>query len=195
MWTSRRKLKGRKRSTAIAVKARPVRVVVSHDRADEDLQQQDPGDDEKVFADPPLARGQRGEPCQHRVHRRLVRIVQIALIDEQHGAEGEEREAEADPGPPEGAGGRRIADQRLERPVLGPGPSNVPAAARRSSATNRSGSPRSVRHSADRDCRPGSSPWRNRDAAGTGRSRPAASGSRRQGIRECPRLALVRSTP
>ena len=78
------------------------------------------GDHEKVFADPALARGQGREPRQHRVHRRLVGIVQIALIDEQHGAEGEEREAEADPGPPEGAGGRRVADQRLERPILRP---------------------------------------------------------------------------
>src|SRR5271165_6139273 len=41
-----------------AVKARPVRVIVGHDRTDEDLQQQHAGHDEKVLADPPLARGQ-----------------------------------------------------------------------------------------------------------------------------------------
>src|ERR1700730_18543972 len=41
-----------------AVKARPVRVVVGHDRTNEDLQKQHPGDDEEVFANPPLACGQ-----------------------------------------------------------------------------------------------------------------------------------------
>ena len=37
------------------------------------------GDDEKIFADPPLAGGQAAELRQHRVHRRLVGIIQIAL--------------------------------------------------------------------------------------------------------------------
>ena len=62
-----------------AVKARPIRVVVGHDRADENLQQEDCRDHEKIFADPPLAGGQGREFRQHRVHRRLVGIVQIAL--------------------------------------------------------------------------------------------------------------------
>jgi hypothetical protein len=104
-----------------AVEARPVRVVVGHDRTNEDLQKEHPGDDEEVFADPPLAGGQWQEPGQHRVHRRLVGVVQIPLVDEDHGAEGEKREAEADPGPTESAGGRRVADQRLEWPILRPG--------------------------------------------------------------------------
>src|SRR3984885_12269715 len=56
------------------------------------------------------------------VHRRIVGVVQEELIDEQHDAEGEEGEAEADPGPPKGVGGGRVADQRLIGPVLGPGP-------------------------------------------------------------------------
>ena len=102
-----------------------VRVVVGHERTDENLQQQHPGHDEKVLADPPLARGQWAKAGKDWVHGRLVRIVQKPLIDEQHGAEGEEREAEAYPGPTEGAGRRRIADQRLKRPILRPGPSNA----------------------------------------------------------------------
>ena len=87
-----------------------------------DLHQQQRGDDEKILADPPLAWRQRPERRQHRVHRRVVGIVQEELVDEQHHAEGEEGEAEADPGPTEGVGGGRVADQRLIGPVLGPGP-------------------------------------------------------------------------
>jgi hypothetical protein len=102
------------------VEARPVEIVVGHDRADENLQQQHASHDEKILADPPLARGQGPKAGKHRVHRRLVRIVQEPLIDEQHGAKGEEREAETDPGPTEGAGGRRVPDHGLERPILRP---------------------------------------------------------------------------
>ncbi|HXP05523.1 MAG TPA: hypothetical protein VN808_15500 [Stellaceae bacterium] len=92
-----------------------------HDRPDEDLQQQNQRDDEKVFADAPLARCQRGEVRQHRVHRRLVGIVEEPLVDEEHGAKGKKREAEADPGPPKGGRRRRVADERLEGPILRPG--------------------------------------------------------------------------
>jgi iron complex transport system substrate-binding protein len=48
------------------------------------------------------------------------KAVQTTLIDEQHGAEREKREAEADPCPTEGAGCRRIANQWLKRPILRP---------------------------------------------------------------------------
>jgi hypothetical protein len=104
-----------------AVETTAVRIIVGHDRADENLQQQDAGDDQEIFADPSLTRTQGTEVSQHRIHGRLVRIVQVAFVDEQHRAEGEEGEAEADPGPAKGAGRRRIADQWLERPVLRPG--------------------------------------------------------------------------
>jgi hypothetical protein len=75
-------IEGQKAVDRDAVEARPVGVIMRHDRTDEDLQQQDSGDDEKVFADPALARRQRSEPRKDGVHRRLVGIVQIALIDE-----------------------------------------------------------------------------------------------------------------
>ncbi len=91
-----------------------------HDRADQDLQQQHRGDDQEILADAPLARRQRREPGEDRVHRRPVGIVEKALIDVQDRAEGEEREAEADPGPAEGVYRRGVADERLERPVLRP---------------------------------------------------------------------------
>ena len=47
-------------------------------------------------------------------------MVEIGPIEPQHEAHREEGEAEADPGPLEGVGGRRVADRRLVRPVLGP---------------------------------------------------------------------------
>ena len=90
-----------------------------------DLHQQQRRDDEKILADAPLAWRQRPERRQHRIHRRVVGIVQEELVDEQHHAEGEEGEAEADPGPTEGVGGGRVADQRLIGPVLGPGPGHA----------------------------------------------------------------------
>ena len=105
-----------------AVEARPVVIGVRHDDAGQDLHQQQRRDHEKILPDPLLARRQRPESRQHRVHRRVVGIVQEELVDEQHDAEGEEGEAEADPGPTEGVGGGRVADQRLIGPVLGPGP-------------------------------------------------------------------------
>jgi hypothetical protein len=39
------------------IEARPVGIVVGHDRTDEDLQQEKCCDHEKILADPPLARG------------------------------------------------------------------------------------------------------------------------------------------
>ncbi len=79
-------------------------------------------DDEKVLADPALALGERSEPREHRVHRRVVRIVQPELGDEQNETEGKEREAETRPGPHEGVCCRRVADLGLVGPVLRPGP-------------------------------------------------------------------------
>ena len=70
-----------------AVEAAPVVVGVRHDRAGGDLQQQHDCDDQEILADPALAVGQRAEPRQHRVHRRIVGIVQPELVDEQHQAE------------------------------------------------------------------------------------------------------------
>jgi hypothetical protein len=43
-----------------------------HDRADDDLQQQNRGHDEKIFADPALAVGQRAEFRQNRILRLQV---------------------------------------------------------------------------------------------------------------------------
>ncbi len=108
-----------------AVEAAPVVVGVRHDGAGGDLQQQHHRDDEEILADPALAFGERAEARQHRVHRRIVGMVEPELVDEQHEAEGEEGEAEAGPGPDEGVGRRRVADLRLVGPVLGPGPGCV----------------------------------------------------------------------
>ena len=52
-------------------------------------------------------------------------MVQPELVDEQHQAECEEREAEAGPGPDEGVGRRRVADLGLVGPVLGPRPAHI----------------------------------------------------------------------
>ena len=108
-----------------AVEARPVVIGMRHDDAGADLHQQQRGDDEKILADAPLAWRERPERRQHRIHRRVVGVVQEEFVDEQHHAEGEESEAEADPGPTEGVGGGRVADQRLIGPVLGPGPGHA----------------------------------------------------------------------
>ncbi len=104
------------------VEARAIIIGMRHDGAGRDLHQKQSCDHEKILADPPLARRQRPEGRQYGVHRRVVGIVQEELVDEQHDAEGEEGEAEADPGPTEGVGGGGVADQRLKGPVLGPGP-------------------------------------------------------------------------
>jgi hypothetical protein len=103
-----------------AVEARPIIIRMRHNDADADLHQQQRSDHEKIFADPLLACRQWSERRQDRVHRRIVGIVQEALIDKQHQAESEEGEAEAHPGPMEGVGGWCVADQRRIGPVLGP---------------------------------------------------------------------------
>src|SRR5947209_18222621 len=82
----------------------------------------------KNFADPALSIGQRPERDQHRVHRRLVGVVQIALINKQHSAESKEGEAEAGPGPNEGVGGRSVADFGRLGPILSPRPGLIGAA-------------------------------------------------------------------
>ena len=110
------------------VEAAPIVIGMRHDRAGEDLQEQHRRDHEEIFADLALALGQRPERDQHRVHRRLVGIAEPELVDKQHDAESKEGEAEADPGPHEGIGGRRVADFRLIRPVLGPRPARVGSA-------------------------------------------------------------------
>jgi hypothetical protein len=87
-----------KRQEAIdldSVEAGAVRVVMGHDRTDEDLQQKHRRDDEKILADLALAEGQGPERHEHRVHRGGIVIVQIPFVDEQHRAEGEERETKS----------------------------------------------------------------------------------------------------
>ena len=73
-----------------AVEAAPVVVGVRHDRAGGDLHQQHGSNDEKILAHLALAFRQRAEPRQHRVHRRIVGMVQPELVDEQHEAKREE---------------------------------------------------------------------------------------------------------
>ena len=108
-----------------AIEAAAIVISMRHDRAGEDLQQQHRRNYNEIFADTALAVGERQEGDQHRIHRRLVGVAQIALVDEQHGAECEEGEAEASPGPDEGVGGRGVADLRLIGPILGPGPGGI----------------------------------------------------------------------
>ena len=101
--------------------------------------------------------GQRPERRQHRVHRRLVGVVEPVLVDEQHAAEREEREAEAGPGPHEGVGGRRVADFRLDRASSRSRTSSYRDGGRRWSAPSRSGNRRSAALRSRSGCRPGSS--------------------------------------
>ena len=105
-----------------AVEARPVVIGMRHDDAGRDLHQQQRRDHEKVFSDSLLAGRQGLELRQGRVHRRIIGIVQVELINEDNQPEGKEGEAEAHPGPTEGVGGGRVADQWFIGPVLGPGP-------------------------------------------------------------------------
>jgi hypothetical protein len=111
-----------------AVEAPPVVIGMRHDRPCRDLQQQDQHNDEKILADLALTVRKRPEPCQHRIHRRIVRIVEPEFVDEQYQPEREEGEAEARPGPNKRVRCWRVADLRLVRPVLGPGPRCVRAA-------------------------------------------------------------------
>ena len=158
-----------------AIEARSVRVVMGHNRTDKDLQEENTGHDQEVFADTALTRGQRPELREHRIHWRLVRIVEIPLVNEQHGAEGKEGEAEADPGPTEGAGGWRIANQRFIRPVLRPG--DIRAGAARNSRERRIDQKfrRLIARLSHRGYRPASSPWRSRGGGEIARFRRAAS--------------------
>ena len=110
---------------------------------------------------------------QHRVHRRIVGIVQEELIDEQHGAEGEEGEAEADPGPTEGVGGRRVADQRLIGPVLGPGPRHARPPRHRGERGEHQEIRRLRARAAGSGCRPASSRSTDRRRAATWRDHRA----------------------
>ncbi len=103
-----------------AIEARPVGVVMRHGRSGADLQQQHDRHEQEILAGLALAGRQRAEADQHRVHRRHIRVRQEDLVDEQHGAEAKEHEAEACPGPDEGRRGGRVADDRLIRPVLRP---------------------------------------------------------------------------
>ena len=107
-----------------AIEAAPAQMQFSYPPATP-MQQQHRRNYNEIFADTALAVGERPEGDQHRIHRRLVGVAQIALVDEQHGAESEEGEAEASPGPDEGVGGRGVADLRLVGPILGPGPGGI----------------------------------------------------------------------
>ena len=62
-------------------------------------------------------------------------MVEPEFVDEQHKAKRQECEAEAGPRPNEGVGRRRIADLRLVRPVLGPGPTHIGPARNRGERT------------------------------------------------------------
>jgi len=54
-----------------------------------------------------------------------VGIVQMKTVGEQHDTEGENREAEAGPGPDEGVGSRGVADLGLVGPVFRPRPGSA----------------------------------------------------------------------
>ncbi|MEK4031876.1 hypothetical protein WOA01_02265 [Methylocystis sp. IM2] len=96
-----------------------------HDRSCRNLNEKQQRHHDKVFADSPLASRKRSKFRQDRIHSADIALVEKELVNEQHDAEGEEGEAETDPSPPEGVEGRRIADQGLKRPILGPGPAGA----------------------------------------------------------------------
>src|SRR4029079_2792722 len=108
-----------------AVEASPVIVGMRHDCSCGDLHQQDSNNDQEILADLALACRQRAKPSEHRIHRRIIGMIEPEFVDEQHKSECQEGEAEAGPGPDEGVRCRRIPDLWLVWPVLGPRPACI----------------------------------------------------------------------
>src|SRR6185437_1492782 len=110
-----------------AVKTGAIVVGVRHDRACTNLDKQERRHHQKIFSDAFLTWCQRLKFCQCGIHWRVVWVVQVELIYEYYQAEGKKRETETDPGPTEGVGGGRVADQRFKWPVFRPGPGHARA--------------------------------------------------------------------
>src|SRR5579871_147530 len=91
------------------VKAAPIRVIMSHDRAGEDLHQQKHGNDDKIFADAALARRQWAKVREQRIECSAIGFAEKALVDKEYRAQCKKEKAEADPGPDEGCGRRGVA--------------------------------------------------------------------------------------
>ena len=98
----------------------PLVIGVRHDRARALRGEEHQCDHEEIFAGLDLAWSQRSIGREPALHRLVVGMVEIGPVEPQHEPHRKEGEAEADPGPLEGVGRRRVPDGRLIGPVLGP---------------------------------------------------------------------------
>ena len=94
---------------------------MSHDGDDENFFYEYYGNHQEIFADLPLARRERSKIREDGIHRCVIRIIEVELVDPNDQSERKEREAEADPRPVKGAGGWCVSNRGLKGPVLRPG--------------------------------------------------------------------------
>src|SRR6476661_5761749 len=93
-----------------AVEGRTVIIRMGHDRPRALRGKEYRSDDDEIFAGLDLAWGQSAILGKAPLHRSVVGMIEIGPVEPQHEPHRKEGEAEADPGPTEGVGRRRVAD-------------------------------------------------------------------------------------